>query len=125
MINSEPIVEINRSEGFLSVKAIMPTWNKLDENGHICIRMPLLGADAITHALNDDDAEVAVNEAFQCFCMVSEKHGMGLENELEFIGWKKEPNSDKNKSILTLNSDVPAYDSIMDTGDTRVLEYSL
>jgi hypothetical protein len=123
MINSEPIIEINREGKTLSVKAIIQTWNKF-EGGHICIHIPFLGG-LITHAENEQDAEKAVEEAFHCFVIISEKHGMGVENELSFIGWNKESGESKNHSIFTIDNLNSAMESMMETGDTRVLEVAL
>ena len=82
MINSEPVIEITREDKKIVVKAIIQTWNKV-ENEHICITIPFLGG-LITHASNEYDAEKAVIEAFHCFVKISEKHGLGIENELTY-----------------------------------------
>ena len=118
MINSEPIIEIKRDGKILSVKAIIQTWNR-SEGNHICITIPFLGG-LITHAENEQDAEKAVEEAFHCFVIISEKHGMGIENELTFIGWNREEGEDKNHSIFTIENLNSAMESMMETGDTRV-----
>jgi hypothetical protein len=123
MIDSEPIIEINREGKTLSVKAIIQTWNKF-EGEHICIHIPFLGG-IITHAKNEEDAEKAVEEAFYCFVIISEKHGMGIENELSYIGWNRDEVENKNHSIFTINNLNSAMESMIETGDTRVLEMAI
>lgn len=125
MNHNQPTIEIIRNSDTLRVNAIMPVWTKKDSEGKIELLIPLLGEDVVTCALNEEDAEIAINEVFKAFCLVSEKHGMGLENELEYIGWEKVETIDKNKFILIVPSPKPILERVMETGDNRLLSVAI
>lgn len=103
----------------------MPTWNKSNDDGKIIIKIPLLG-EVVTCAESEEDAEIAVKEAFHCFCLVAEKHGMGLENELEFIGWIRSTEQLENgQTVLNFLADQPVWERVMDTADSRLLSFAI
>lgn len=76
--------------------------------------------------MNESDAEVAVKEAFQAFCIISEKHGMGIENELEYIGWERDMSGlDTDNIVMKIPVQKPVMERVMDTGDTRLLSVAI
>lgn len=121
---NEVSIEITRHDNKLSaVSIIMPTWNELGNDNKIYAKMPFLGIE--TYGKDEDDLQIAIKEALTCFCIIAEKHGLGLEHELEFLGWVKEDNPTNDHSILR---NVPAnksIDSVLSTGDTRALMVDL
>jgi hypothetical protein len=52
--------------------------------GYLDVDIPLFKLNTI--AAYDDDVEVAVAEAVQCFCTASNKEGRGIEKELKSLG---------------------------------------
>ena len=115
----DPIIEISRStQGVLSkVKAILPAWTKLDTDGKIYISIPILGIE--TYASSEADIQVAVEEAFQCFCMASESLSHGLESQLESLSWNKED------SVHTLNPPNDVFGAILNTADNFSMQLQL
>lgn len=126
MIN-EIKMEITRNgESLSSVKVIMPTWNKVRDNGLTYISLPFFGLE--TCAKNDDDAAVALSEAVQCFCLIAERHGLGLESELEFVGWEKSEekgDTEFGHSFMNVTPKNEAFDNIINTGETQALQLTL
>lgn len=115
---NEATVEITRHGKVLSsVSVVMPTWDKVEENGSINVSMPLFGIN--TYAKNDEDAEIAVEEAIKAFCIASERYGHGFEEELKSLGWK--PQSEKaaveGHTLLSIESDNDLINQIMQTGE--------
>lgn len=79
--------KINRTKGgHISISVLMPIWNKQLDSGNLLIHLPLLNIE--TYAQNELDSVEAIKEAIASFCIVSEKFGQGIENELQSIGWK-------------------------------------
>jgi hypothetical protein len=107
------------------MKAIMPIWNKIEDNGHISISIPLLGIETFSNSEND--IEQFVKEALTCFCIIAEKHGRGVEKELEALGWKTDASAKNSKAdhILSVNPATPIYAGMMKTGDRAVLQVNL
>jgi hypothetical protein len=123
-LSNEPIIEVIRKDGKLSsVKVIMPTWNELGEDNKIYTKMPMLGG-IVTYAINELDADIAVKEAIHCFCVAADKFGMGLEKELESIGWNIVSKNDEH-IILSIHSEMPAFELMLETGDTKALNIEL
>jgi len=112
-----PTIEIIREANKIkSVKVIMPIWHSVCDDNFIQVKVPLLG-DMETFASNEDDIETAVKEAIQCFIMAAEDIGQGFEAELKQLGWK----SEKNNSTLKVKTNIPAFEFMMDTGETHEL----
>lgn len=89
----EANIEITRvDKKLVSISVSMPVWSKESEfDSNILVKLPLLDIDTI--ASSDKDAEFAIKEAIQSFCIASEKFGEGIEKELQALGWK---NVDEN-----------------------------
>ena len=85
----EANIEITRAnDKLVSISVSMPVWSKESEfDGNIHVHLPLLDIDTI--ASDEKDAEFAIKEAIQSFCIASEKFGEGLEKELQALGWKQ------------------------------------
>jgi hypothetical protein len=49
------------------------------------IKIPLLGIETVTDENSIEDIIKAVSEASVCFCIQAEKHGLGIEKEIELI----------------------------------------
>jgi hypothetical protein len=125
MKTSEANIEIVRIDGKLvSISVIMPTWNKVEHDKGISVNLPLLGIK--TWAKNDDDAEIAIEEAIKSVCIVAERFGRGIETELEAIGWSMIHKSD---SLALLNFSVEStntvLEQIMETGDQYAHNFEL
>jgi hypothetical protein len=123
MNNNQLMIEITREDGKLSVvKVFMPVWQKLESDGKLYIKIPVFGLE--TCALNDEkDVECAIEEAVMCFCIAAEECGLGLESELEFMGWEK---SDEGGHLfMDLESDKIAIKSIIDTGEQHAIQLDL
>lgn len=126
-MTNEIKMEIARNgEALSSVKVIMPTWNKVRDNGLIYINLPFFGLE--TCAKDEDDAAIAVSEAVQCFCLIAEKYGLGLESELEYVGWEKSEENGDNElrhSFMNVTPKNEAFDNIINTGETQALQLTL
>ncbi len=86
MITTEANIKITRNRGkLISISVFMPIWNKQSEHGNILVQIPLLGIDTIAN--DEKDAEKAIDEAIASFCIVAEKFGLGIEKELQALGW--------------------------------------
>lgn len=87
MIITEANIEITRHDGVLSsVSVVMPSWNKVGDDGVISVVLPFFGLKTFVNS--DEEAQVAIEEAIKCFCIATEKHGNGLDSELIELGWK-------------------------------------
>lgn len=118
-------MEITRSgEVLSSVKLIMPTWQKVGDNKLIYIDLPFFGLN--TCAKDEADIEIALKEAVSCFCIAAERYGLGLESELEFVGWEKDTSEKDNQhSFMNLIPNNTAFDFMINTGETQALELIL
>jgi len=86
MITTEANIKITRNRGkLISISVFMPIWNKQSEYGNILVQIPLLGIDTLAN--DEKDAEKAIDEAIASFCIVAEKFGLGIEKELQALGW--------------------------------------
>ncbi|MFB9842686.1 hypothetical protein [Mucilaginibacter ginsenosidivorans] len=125
MLENEPTFEIFREDGVLiSVKAIIPTWTKQADDGSIEILLPHLGGATI-FVESEDDVDKTIDDMFKAFCIMVEKHGNGLEHELEAIGWKSFKKHKVNQSLLNMLPERPVYDFMINTGSTRVLQTAI
>lgn len=125
MNTNEILFEITRENGVLtSAKIIMPTWSRTGEDGNVYVKLPLLG-EISTFGVDEEDADIAIREAFECFCIVAEKHGKGLEKELELLGWNRAKKKSPIKHYALLNFKVhnPAFNNITKTGDVMALTF--
>jgi hypothetical protein len=122
--SNEPIIEVIRNSGKLtSIKVIMPTWNELGEDNKVYTKMPMLGG-LVTYSLNELDSDLAVKEAIQCFCSAAEKFGIGLEKELQSLGWKI-VSENENHIVLSIQSEMPVFELMLETGDTKAMDIEL
>lgn len=122
--SNEPIIEVIRKDGKLSsIKVIMPTWNEVGEDNKVYTKMPMLGG-LVTYAMDELDADKAVNEALHCFCIASEKFGIGLEKELQCLGWNVISETEGHV-VLSIHSEIPAFELMLETGDTKALDIEL
>jgi hypothetical protein len=114
---TEANIEIIRTNGILSsVSVVIPSWSKNNEDNSITIDMPMFGLK--TFAQNEQDMENAIEEAIKCFCIASEKFGMGIEKELIQIGWSFISDDTKNTSLdYQIPSDNFVLEQIMQTGN--------
>lgn len=124
MQKQQPTIEISRHNGSLTIKAIMPTWAKKQDDGSIQILLPHLGG-ATTFVDSEEEIQNTVNDLFKGFCIMVEKHGNGIEKELELIGWTMVKKHKVNQSILNIQSRQPVYDSMLSTADTRLLKFAM
>lgn len=124
MNTTEPTIEISRGNGVLQVKAIIPTWTKEMEDGTIKILLPHLGG-AVAFVETAREVEKTINEMFEAFCIMVEKHGQGLEHELELIGWKQLRKHKVNHSLLNMQPKPGVYDFMLTTGDSRLLQVDI
>ncbi len=116
----EANIEITRAGNKLvSISDSMPVWSKeseFDENIHV--QLPLLDIDTI--ASDEKDAEFAIKEAIQSFCIASEKFGEGLEKELQALGWKQ-VDQDGNRILgFCVSETDELLDRLLQTGDNYV-----
>jgi hypothetical protein len=126
IMQSSVVMEITREEGILSsVSVVMPTWHTVANDGKLYAKIPFLGIS--TYGIDEDDLNIAIKEAFIGFCIAAEKHGLGLEKELEFLGWKL-VNTRLNHTILdaaSIYENGGVLETIVETGNTRVLNVAL
>lgn len=122
---TEASIEIIRKDGKLfSVFVTMPIWDKIGEDDFLSINIPLFGIK--TFAKNEVDAEIAINEVLQSFCINSENYGKGLENELKTIGWEfLEQDSSFTSMAYRVPNSNSVIDSIMQTGEQVVQKFEL
>ncbi len=122
MENMEANIVITRNEGKLaSISVQMPIWSKESEfDNNTIVKLPLLGVETI--AKNEYDAEIAIKEAIQSFCVVAEKFGQGVEAELQSLGWKI-VDSNGNPILGFCVSETDALlDRLLQTGDNYINE---
>jgi hypothetical protein len=114
-MNQEANIDIVRKDGKLaSVSVVMPIWDKQGEDDIFAVEIPLLGMK--TFAKDEIDAEIAVQESIELFCLNAEKFGKGLESELKILGWSFN-NQNKDFTSMSFNSTNVVYDHIMQTGE--------
>lgn len=117
-------IDIQRVEGKLtSIKVLMPTWNQFCEDNSINVEMPVFGIS--TQVSEESEIDEAIKEAIIIFCIASEKHGKGLEKELEVIGWKKERGQTKSHALLNVQPKTTMFEQMMSTGETRAMMINL
>jgi hypothetical protein len=108
-----------------SISIFMPVWSKQSDHGNLPVQLPLLGIDTI--AVDEKDAEKAIEEAIISFCIISEKFGQGIEKELFSLGWKaidRETGEHILGYTISDESDADAMlERLMQTGDNYVNQH--
>jgi hypothetical protein len=113
-------IEITRTGNKLvSISVSMPVWSKQSEfDGNIHVKLPLLDIDTI--AKNEQDAEFAIKEAIQSFCIASEKFGEGIEKELQALGWKQVDQNGNHVLGFCVSETDELLERLLQTGDNYV-----
>lgn len=102
----------------------MPMQKKVGDDGFLKIDIPLFSIR--TFAKNEQDAELAIEEAIKVFCINSEKFGAGLENELRILGWSHNIEQEETISMVYNVSDTNVVmEQIMETGEQYAHNQSL
>jgi hypothetical protein len=116
----EANIEITRTDGKLvSISVSMPIWSKESEfDNNILVHLPLLDIDTI--ASDEKDAEFAIKEAIQSFCIASEKFGEGIEKELQALGWKQVDQNGNQILGFCVSETDELLDRLLQTGDSYV-----
>ncbi|MBV8252951.1 MAG: hypothetical protein JO154_10130 [Chitinophaga sp.] len=86
-MTTEATIIITKNEGkttFISVR--IPIWTRRNDCGNLSVNIPLLGFETI--AIEENDAEKAVEEAIISFCVIAERFGKGIRRELQALGWR-------------------------------------
>jgi hypothetical protein len=120
MNTTEANIRITRNGARISsISVFMPIWNKLSDQGNLVVKLPLLGIETI--AKDEADAETAIKEAISSFCIVAERHGQGLEKELQSLGWEL-IDSDTGEPLMGYNvaDTEELLERIMQTGENYV-----
>lgn len=124
MNSIDATLEITRKADKLSsVSVIMPTWTRAGNDNKTYVMIPLFGLETFGH--DENDCDIAVEEALKCFCLLAENHGLGLDFELEFMGWKLQEGSTKADHIFNIEPTSPAFESILQTGDQMALSFQV
>src|SRR5436190_14713729 len=105
-----------RGKKLFSIAILMPVWNKIEMDNTIAIDIPLFKLK--TFARDEDDAEAAIKEAIESFCIAAERFGNGLESELSTMGWSFIEEEEEN-SILNYNPHDAVLEQMMQTGETH------
>lgn len=116
----EANIEITRADDKLvSISVSMPVWSKESEfDGNIHVQLPLLNIDTI--ASDEKDAEFAIKEAIQSFCIASEKFGEGVEKELQALGWKQVDQDGNHILGFCVSETDELLDRLLQTGDNYI-----
>jgi hypothetical protein len=116
----EANIEITRAgDKLVSISVSMPVWSKESKfDGNIHVQLPLLDIDTI--ASDEKDAEFAIKEAIQSFCIASEKFGEGIEKELQLLGWKRVDQNGNHVLGFCVSETDDLLDRLLQTGDNYV-----
>lgn len=116
---TEANIEITRTDKGISISVSMPVWTKESQfDNNVLVKLPLLDIDTI--AKNEEDAEVAIKEAIQSFCVAAEKFGQGIEKELQALGWKQ-VDQDGNAILgFCVSETDELLDRLLQTGDNYI-----
>ncbi|MBS1743952.1 MAG: hypothetical protein JST81_13040 [Bacteroidetes bacterium] len=116
----EANIEITRTgDKLVSISVSMPVWSKESEfDGNIHVQLPLLNIDTI--ASDEKDAEFAIKEAIQSFCIASEKFGEGVEKELQALGWKQVDQDGNHILGFCVSETDELLDRLLQTGDNYI-----
>lgn len=122
--NEANIEIIRKNKKLFSISVVMPMWDKVGDDGFLKIDIPLFSIR--TFAKNEQDAELAIEEAIKVFCINSEKFGAGLENELRILGWSHNIEQEETISMVYNVSDTNVVmEQIMETGEQYAHTHSL
>jgi hypothetical protein len=120
----EPIFQIKRNNGKISsITVIMPVWQERGEDEKVYLKLPMLGG-LRTYASNTQDSEKAIKEAIQIFCTAAEKHGLGIEGELQILGWNIS-SEDNDNTQLKMQISSPMFDLMLDTGEPTAVNIEM
>lgn len=97
----------------------MPVWKQKRDDGKTYITIPLLNIE--TYGIGEDDCDLAINEAFQLFCISSEKHGVGIEKELREIGWEQDL---QINNVFSVSSKQAIIGNLLQTGEGMLMQYT-
>lgn len=124
MINhNNPSIEISRESNKIhSVKMVMPVWKRNGNDDLTYVEMPLLGL--MTYGKGDEDVDLAIEETIKAFCIASEKFGLGLESELQYIGWKM-LNETSNSTLFVLEVKDSLMEEVMHTGFEKAFDLNI
>ncbi len=116
----EANIEITRAgEKLVSISVSMPVWSKESEfDGNILVQLPLLDIDTI--AKDEQDAEIAIKEAIQSFCVAAEKFGEGIEKELQALGWKRVDQNGNPVLGFCVSETDDLLERLLQTGDNYI-----
>lgn len=116
----EANIEIIRTgKKLVSVSVSMPVWSKESEfDGNILVQLPLLDIDTI--AKDEQDAEIAIKEAIQSFCVAAEKFGEGIEKELQALGWKRVDQNGNPILGFCVSETDDLLERLLQTGDSYI-----
>lgn len=125
MNNVEASIEIFRDNKKLqAINVMVPIWARNGDNGKVYISIPFFGLETFGHS--NEDCDVAIEEAIKCFCLLVEQKGLGLEDELSFLGWEKvSENAISHNSIFNVEPKTTALKSLMQTGQQKAVAISL
>jgi hypothetical protein len=117
---TEANIEIKRTiNKHVSISVSMPVWSKESEfDGNIIVKLPLLDIDTI--ASNEQDAEIAIKEAIQSFCVAAEKFGEGIEKELQALGWKRVDQKGNPVLGFCVSETDELLERLLQTGDNYI-----
>lgn len=116
----EANIEIMRNgDKLVSISVSMPIWSKESEfDGNILVKLPLLAINTI--AKDEDDAEIAIKEAIQSFCIAAEKFGEGVESELQALGWKRVDHNGNHVLGYCVSEPDALIERLLQTGDNYI-----
>lgn len=119
---TEANIEITRKgDKLISISVLMPVWSKPSNCGNLLVKLPFLAIDTI--AKDENDAETAIKEALQSFCIVAEKFGQGVEKELQSLGWTLVDQKGKPVVGYCVSDPDSLIDRLTQTGENYVNQY--
>lgn len=122
MNKEETTIQVSRDGKEISISALIPAWFTKNPSGDFKISLPLLGFE--TNCDSESEIEDAVKEAVKGFCIVSDKHGKGIEKEFELLGWKVK--STKKKKVFTMPKiKAPVFNNLFQTGHPQLMSFVL
>lgn len=116
----EANIEIMMENGkAVSVSVSMPVWGKKSEiDGNLHVKIPLLNIETI--AKDENDADIAIKEAIQGFCIVAQKFGQGIEKELQSLGWTRVDHNGNPILGYCVSETDDLIDRLIQTGDSYI-----
>lgn len=109
-------IKITKNDGKVTfISVAMPICTQRNNFGNFSVRLPLLGFETI--ARDGDDAKRAIEEAIISFCIIAERFGLGVEKELQGLGWK---NIEEDNLAFDINGANTVLKGIFNTGESYV-----